>query len=166
MTGIEISYTVVFSLVLVAIGYIDYKYGIIPNRIVYPAAVAALLANIFLTDMGWVNCLIGGAVGIVACVLVWLMAYLSTRGGESSETIGGGDIKLLILVGLIIGYPMAVAVIIAGFIFGGLFGFIKAYYSKMRTGKGIKATARTETAPLAPFLAFLAICWLIIPVFV
>lgn len=162
ITGIGIGYTILFSGILILISWYDVKKGIIPNKFTYPAALAAILISIFLTS-NWKSCLLGGLAGIIASVLLWLMAYMSTRGNDTETmTIGMGDVKLLILIGLVVGWPLVVAVILAGFIFAGLYGGIRAYYTRMRTGKGFKAVAQTETAPLAPFLSLLSVAGLVI----
>jgi prepilin signal peptidase PulO-like enzyme (type II secretory pathway) len=164
ITGI--AYAVIFSGLLGLISWYDIKRGIIPNKFTYPAALAAILINVFLTG-NWKACLLGGAVGLGASVLLWLMAYLSTRGNETETmTIGMGDVKLLILIGLIVGWPLVVAVILSGFIFAGLYGGIKAYYTRMKTGESFKSVAKTETAPLAPFLSLLSVAGLIIGMFI
>lgn len=166
ITGIGIGYTILFSGILILISWYDVKKGIIPNKFTYPAALAAILISIFLTS-NWKSCLLGGGIGIVASVLLWLMAYMSTRGADEEITvIGMGDVKLLILIGLVVGWPLVVAVILAGFVFAGLYGGIKAYYTRMKTGKSFKSVAKTETAPLAPFLSLLSIAGLIIGLFI
>lgn len=82
----------VYITLLVAIMVIDYKYHIIPNRLVYPGIVAALALSWL--GIGWLSSIIGGAIFLIP-MLVFGRFFKA----------GAGDIKLSLLIGLMIGYP-------------------------------------------------------------
>lgn len=86
----------VYITLLVMLCVIDYKYHIIPNMIIYPGIFMVLTLSYFW--IGIVPSLIGGAVVFVIMVLPLLFKI----------KVGMGDIKLGLLVGLMIGYPLVV----------------------------------------------------------
>ncbi len=109
-----------FGLVLLLIFSYDLRYSLIPNVVVIPAIVTALALlgaqavlfytgspiNLMLFSSNPLDYLIGGAVGGG----FFLLLSLLSRG----RWIGGGDLKLGLLLGLLLGWPyVAVALIVA-----------------------------------------------------
>jgi leader peptidase (prepilin peptidase)/N-methyltransferase len=87
-----------FLAVLLAVSLIDLRHQVIPNRIVYPSAVVAMVMVMTLDLMGhgldWVHGLIGlGAFGGGLLIV----ALISPKG------MGFGDVKLAGLIGLVLG---------------------------------------------------------------
>ena len=102
---------IIFSIsVLLALGYIDFKRRIIPNKIVYPAVLITILLNIFSADITLVNSLIGGGCLAVFFILSALIL----------KNIGMGDIKLALLMGLMTGFPEGIIALFSGIFVGGL----------------------------------------------
>ncbi|MDD4873660.1 MAG: prepilin peptidase [Dehalococcoidales bacterium] len=118
-----------FSLFLV-IFFIDIERRLILNKIIYPGAITALIISIFLpylnfapaiaisehfADLGWatgiVGSLLGGAVGFGIFVLIALVS----RGG-----MGEGDVKMVGIIGLIVGFPLIFVAILMAIVIGGL----------------------------------------------
>ncbi len=112
-----------FGLVLLLLFAYDLRHQLIPNVVVLPAIVAALAviaAQFILHQTGQslqltlgpvepLNYLIGGAVGGG----FFLLMSLLSRGAW----VGGGDIKLGLLLGLLLGWPyVLVALVLAYFI--------------------------------------------------
>ena len=95
-----------FGAVFVLLAAHDIVYRVIPNRVVYPAGLLALALSWAWEGRGPVDALIGGAVAFAGlAVLRWL-----TRGG-----LGGGDLKMAGVVGLVVGYsnlPLAASVMV------------------------------------------------------
>ena len=86
--------------VLGFLGYLDHVTHLVRNRhnlVVFALALSALLAVGLVDDGGWLRAGIGAACGVWTLVLMVVMAI--TPGGS----IGGGDLKLLPSVALIIG---------------------------------------------------------------
>lgn len=113
---INIYYLFIFSLFLVIAAY-DFKWRIIPDKVVYPAIAVALVYNIFPLDKGglWGVLLTAS----VAFLFFFLIFYLS-RG----KAMGLGDAKLAFLIGLFLSSPLAIIAFILAFIIGAVFGII------------------------------------------
>jgi leader peptidase (prepilin peptidase)/N-methyltransferase len=90
----------------------DLQTGRVPNRLVVPAIAAgfAVVASVAIvrTDA---SLLLRAVVGAVVLVVPWLVLALATEG----RAVGGGDIKLAALVGLLTAVvdPLAVEVTLA-----------------------------------------------------
>ena len=126
---------VVFVLGLTAIGAIDLKHRVIPNRIVIPltAVVLALQCAFFSgRALEWL------AAGVGAALLLLIPAFF--RPGS----VGMGDVKLAFLLGVGLGREVITALFL-----GSLATVPVALWILARRGLG----ARRETIPLGPFLA-------------
>ena len=127
----------VFCIVLVAISAIDVEHRIVPNRIVIPAAAAALIAQLVRApSIEWPLAALGAA------LFLFVAAVAYPRG------MGMGDVKLALLLGAFLGRYVAV-----GMMVGLLAAVIPAV--ALLAIKG--SSARKLTMPFAPFLAFGAI---------
>lgn len=89
-----------FGGVLVRLAVTDLQRGVIPNRIVVPSILAALIAATLLGDER--SHLSGGSVALVVMLLIELV---------SRDGLGGGDVKMAGLAGVVVGYP---AILFAG----------------------------------------------------
>ena len=100
--------TIIFFLTLIT--FTDFEQYTIFNKMLLPFAILGILAavhlNLPLTDR-ILSAVIGGGIFL-------LMAFLSNGG------IGGGDVKLVFVLGLWLGSKMLINVIFAASIFGGL----------------------------------------------
>lgn len=152
MQIIDLIYVILFSLIMAAIGYIDYKKNIIPNIIVFPAIVAAVIFS-FLNSLGWQNCLLGGAIGIGYCVLFWMLSYILHK-----SILSTGDYKLLFLIGLITGWPIALLLIGIAFFITGFYIQMKYMYVNLGRKPEKRKAVSVEGGP--PF-ALITIGWLI-----
>ena len=95
-------------LVLVAI--IDLKYRLVLNVMVGPAAALTLLIRYLSPGTNMLVVLLGGAFGFAIFALAALV-----RPGE----LGGGDVKLATLIGLVFGFPNALWALMIGIFVGG-----------------------------------------------
>jgi prepilin signal peptidase PulO-like enzyme (type II secretory pathway) len=94
---------------LVAI--IDLRYRLVLNVMVYPAMVVALLLRLVLPGSSAGTALAGGAIGLAP----FLLTALLRPGG-----LGGGDVKLATLIGLILGFPNVLWALALGILAGGI----------------------------------------------
>jgi len=109
-------YIFIFSAFLVIAVY-DFKWKIIPDRVVYPAIAIALIYNIFLPDKGelW-----GVLLTATAAFLFFFSIYFFSGG----KAMGMGDAKLAILIGLFLSPVVALTAFTWAFVIGAIFGII------------------------------------------
>lgn len=95
---------------LIALAVYDIRWMLLPNRMVYPMtlfwAASVLLRAIFFG--GGINLIVGSITGLIICGgLFWVLFQLS-----DGSWIGGGDVKLGFLLGMIAGSAMPAFLII------------------------------------------------------
>jgi leader peptidase (prepilin peptidase)/N-methyltransferase len=122
-----------FTAILVAVAGIDLEHHIIPNRIVVPAAVWAVMAAVVIGVSHLPELLLAGAGAFLALLLVAL-AY---PGG-----MGMGDVKLAGVMGLYLGLSVVP-------------GLLAAFLAGSLVGLGLVAATgnRKLGVPFGPFLA-------------
>ena len=128
----------VFLFTLIWLGIADVRTGLLVNRIVLPLGVLGLLWQLFHVcqlDAEWVTVLAGAAAGGGS---LWLLRRV-TRGG-----LGGGDVKLGLVMGIWLGCPGIFIALLAAFVLG---GFVAAGLLL-----GRRCTGR-DALPFGPFLA-------------
>jgi leader peptidase (prepilin peptidase)/N-methyltransferase len=106
---------VLYIIILIIIAVIDFRKGIIPNGIVYPAVIAVILLNLVSAGTSSIMTLIGG----VSLAGFFLIASLLLK------NIGMGDIKLALLIGLMAGFPEGIIAIFSGIFIGGLVAIVR-----------------------------------------
>jgi leader peptidase (prepilin peptidase)/N-methyltransferase len=129
---------------LVAITFIDLEFQIIPDRITLAGIPIGLVAGFFLLPdpfmradlLGYKSSLIGMIAG---GGLFYLVAVLS-RGG-----MGGGDIKMMAMVGAVMGWKSVLLTTFLGSLTGSLIGVFLMVF---------KGRGRKTKIPFGPFLAF------------
>ena len=124
-----------FAAVLIAIAAIDLEHRIIPNRILVPAGVFAIVAAAIVRPGDLPELLIAGAAAFAAL----LLAALAYPAG-----MGMGDVKLAGVMGLYLGLSVIPALLVA-FAAGSVVGI----GILVRHGAG----ARKRGVPFGPFLA-------------
>jgi leader peptidase (prepilin peptidase) / N-methyltransferase len=125
-----------FVAALVAITVIDLEHQIIPNRIVAPLALAAVVLTAIFEPHRLPEHLIAGA----AAGGFLLVAVLAYPGG-----MGMGDVKLAAVMGLVLGRAVAPAMLVA-LISGTVVGAV------VMARKGVREGRKTRI-PFGPFLA-------------
>jgi prepilin signal peptidase PulO-like enzyme (type II secretory pathway) len=93
------------------IAIIDLKYRLVLNVLIYPAAAVTLLLHSVPPGRDTLTALLGGAIGLSPFLLVALV-----RPGD----MGGGDVKLAALIGLMVGFPQVLWPISLGILAGGI----------------------------------------------
>lgn len=133
----------------------DLEAKLIPNRILLPAALAMAAVGVLygpavpgIAGWTWSNGLVGGLIGFgVFGVLGMIGVALLGEGA-----LGAGDVKLAAYIGLVVGYPWAVAALILAMLFGGVGGFLV-----LLVRRGSLKTA----IPYGPFLVLGALATMI-----
>lgn len=138
----------VFVSSLIVITFIDLDFQIIPDSITLAGIPAGLAAGSFLlpdpflraAPLGYKASLIGAATGFF---FYYLIAYLSLR-LLKKEGMGGGDIKLMAMVGGFLGWKSVILTTFLGSFLGSVIGVFLMIFK----GKG-----RGTLIPFGPFLA-------------
>jgi leader peptidase (prepilin peptidase)/N-methyltransferase len=138
----------VFTAALVVITCIDLQHQIIPDCISLPGIPLGFLCSFFLPWITWIDSLLGILIGGGVLYVFALGYYLLKK----KEGMGGGDIKMLAMIGAFLGWQGALATLILASIAGSLIGILLIVVK----GKNFK-----YAVPFGPFLALGAFCALI-----
>ncbi len=146
-----ISLTAVINLVFIAslltITCIDLDHYLIPDVITLPGIPAGILASFFLPAMTVRDSILGTLLGGgILLAIAWAYEQIAHR-----EGMGGGDIKLLAMIGAFIGWK---GVLMTLFV-GALVGTAAGGAVMLRTGSSMKLKI-----PFGPFLAIGALTYL------
>ena len=133
-------YAILFSALLVVAGT-DLTHKIIPNVVTLPGIALGLLGAATVLPVGMVNALLGIVVGGgILWALAWASPYVFGK-----EGMGGGDIKLLAMIGAFLGWKPALLTIMIGSLTGSIIGIGLIALQFIR---------RDEYIPFGPFLVF------------
>lgn len=136
----------IFCAALVVIIFIDIHHQIIPDVISLPGIILGFLCSFVIASVTWQSSLIGLLVGggvLYAIALIYFML-------RKIDGMGGGDIKLLAMIGAWLGWQSLPFVIFASSLTGSVAGIIAMFYQK----KG----GRTRI-PFGPFLSLAALTY-------
>jgi len=132
-------YAALFSALLV-VAVIDLEHQIIPNVVTLPGIPLGLLCASTILPVGFPNSVIGGLLGGgLLWGLAWASPYLFGK-----EGMGGGDIKLLTMIGAFLGWKPTLLTILIGAVVGSAVGL---------TMMALKLLRRNQYVPFGPFLA-------------
>lgn len=137
-------YYFLFVAALIVITVIDLHHQIIPDVISLPGIVIGVLGSLIIPQITFWASLIGmlsggGSLFLVATVYQWLF---------KREGMGGGDVKLLAMIGAFLGWKAVILTIL----FSSLFGSIIGITVMLIKGKDFK-----YAIPFGPFLALGAV---------
>jgi leader peptidase (prepilin peptidase)/N-methyltransferase len=136
-----------FCSAMVVITFIDLEHQIIPDVISLPGIIAGFIFSFFIPQLGWLNSLIGIVAGGGSLWLVAAGYELITK----KEGMGGGDIKLLAMMGAFFGWKAIPFIIFTSSLIGSVIGVTIMLVQKKDSKLAI---------PFGPFLAFGAILYI------
>lgn len=137
-----------FAALLVVIAFIDIDHQIIPDVISLPGILLGFLSSFIIPWMTWVDSLLGLLLGGGSLYLVALVYQLLAK----KEGMGGGDIKLLAMIGAFLGWKAVLPVIFFSSVFGTVVG-LPLVLVKKADGK--------LAIPFGPFLSIGALVYLL-----
>lgn len=137
----------IFCSALVVITFIDIEHQIIPDEISLSGIVVGFILSFFLEGHSWLNSLLGILLGGGSLLLV---AYLYQR-LTGKDGMGGGDIKLLAMMGAFLGWKAVPFIIFASSLVGSLIGVSIMLLQKKDSKLAI---------PFGPYLAFGAVLYI------
>jgi leader peptidase (prepilin peptidase)/N-methyltransferase len=136
-----------FIAALLVITFIDLDHQIIPDVISLPGIVFFFLAGRLIPGPSWIASLGGILVG-GGSLLAIILAYAWITGGEG---MGGGDVKLLAMIGALLAWQGVLFTIFFSSVLGTLVGLPIAW----RSGRRLKAKL-----PFGPFLSLGAVAYI------
>ncbi|BCO10316.1 type 4 prepilin-like proteins leader peptide-processing enzyme [Desulfolithobacter dissulfuricans] len=145
--GFDFAYYFVFLAALLVIIFIDIHHQIIPDVISLPGIILGFCGSFFADNVSWTQSGLGILLGGGLLYGVALGYYLLTR----REGMGGGDIKLLAMIGAFLGWQSLLSVVFISSFTGSIIGIA----AMVRQGKG----GQTRI-PFGPFLAVAAMTYL------
>lgn len=132
---LELVVALLFVSLLVIITVSDIAYMLIPNKILWPFGVGLLLLRFVSPLAPWWDSLLGAVVGFGVLLLIGILS----KGG-----MGGGDIKLFFVIGLVLGtIQTLLTLVLAAFI-----GTVVGLFILRRLGKD-----RKTPIPFGPSIA-------------
>lgn len=136
-----------FSTALIVITFIDFDHQLIPDVISLPGIVAGVVFSLVSPELSVWNSLIGLGTG-AGVLLAVAFAYRALTGREG---MGGGDVKLLAMIGAFLGWRAVPLTLFVASCVGSVVGV-----STM-----VRRHANTQLAlPFGPFLSVGALCYL------
>lgn len=144
--GFSLNYLFYFSFVsaLIIITVIDLYHQIIPDVISLPGIGVGLLGAFLIPEINFLNALKGGILGGGSLFLLATLYQLLFK----REGMGGGDIKLLAMIGAFLGWKAVILTILISSLIGSIMGIFIIIFK----GKDFK-----YAIPFGPFLAFGAV---------
>lgn len=133
----------IFASALVVLFVTDLDCRILPNEITLGGAAAGVAAAFFLPP-GLLSSLLGLAMG---GGVLWATGTLYER-VRGVEGMGMGDVKMLGMIGAVLGWPLMLLTLVLSSLAGGLFGAVLL---------ALRADARTTALPFGTFLAAAAL---------
>lgn len=131
---------------LIVIFVYDLKHYIIPDKIIYPAIIIALLYNLILNTKYFILNAFPAALGAAGFFLLIVLI-------SGGRWMGIGDVKLAFLMGLLLSFPNILVALFLAFFSGAIIGL-----GLIISGK---KTLKSEV-PFGPFLVtgtFIALFW-------
>ena len=145
----------IFSLLILALilaSFIDWEHYLIPDLVVYPGIVLGLLFNLIFPELAFSNDSLYALKESFLGVLVGGgFLYLTALAGEivmKKEAMGGGDVKLLAMIGAFLGWRSVLLAIFFGSIIGSVVSLALI---------GLKIKKRTDYIPFGPYLSLGAV---------
>ena len=132
---------------LLVIIFIDMHHQIIPDAITLPCIAIGFIGSFFHSLVTWQQSALGILLGGGILYAIALAYYLLAK----RDGMGGGDIKLLAMIGAFLGWQSLLFIIFAASLLGSIIG-IAAMLKQKKGGR--------TRIPFGPFLSIAALCWL------
>ncbi len=137
----------IFTAVLIVITFIDLDHQIIPDVITLPGIPIFFLLAVFVVQVPWMEAAIGLFVGGGVLLAIALGYEFITK----REGMGGGDIKLLAMIGGFLGWKSLIFVLLFSSLLGAVIGVALML---------IKKEDAKYAVPFGPFLSAAAVAYL------
>jgi leader peptidase (prepilin peptidase)/N-methyltransferase len=167
-----------FAAALIAITFIDLDIQIVPNSITFPFMALGLISAALLPDVPFLEAVVGLILGYGVIVGI-SAAYKALRGADG---MGGGDAKLLGMIGAWLGYRSFLFLILAGSLQGLLMAALLGVLRRLGLNVGLYDASNLDdddesaalpkagedqalgqlALPFGPYLALAALEWILV----
>jgi leader peptidase (prepilin peptidase) / N-methyltransferase len=137
----------IFTSVLIVITFIDIDHQIIPDVLTLPGIPIFFLLAVFVLKVPWLEALIGLLIGGGVLLAIAFVYELLTK----REGMGGGDIKLLAMIGGFLGWKSLIFILLFSSLLGAIVGISAMIIKKQDTKYAV---------PFGPFLSAAAVAYL------
>lgn len=137
----------VFVCTLIIITFIDLKHQIIPDIITLPGIPLFFLFTFFFKDVSFLDSILGILIGGGSFYLIAIVYQFITK----REGIGGGDIKLMAMLGVFLGWKSLLFILLVSSLLGSIVGISMMIVH----GKDLK-----YAVPFGPFLSIAAVAYM------
>lgn len=146
--GFSYQYVVflLFTAALVTISFIDLHHQIIPDVLSLPGIVVGLAVSPLFSHLSWLDSVIGMIAGGGSLYLVAVIYHRLT----GKEGMGGGDVKLLAMIGAWMGWQSLPLIVLISSLIGAIIGATFL----LLAGKGLRVRI-----PFGPFLSLGALLY-------
>lgn len=138
-TPMDVAMTCLFAAVLLLVAIIDWEQRRVPNVMLLPALVVALVYAALSGD------LLPAVLGATLAGAIFLVLYALGRRLYGAEALGMGDVKLAGLIGAIAGLPLMFYALALGILLAGV------------AAAGLLLTRRARRGDTLPYGAFMAL---------
>lgn len=114
-----VAYLILFSICII-ISFIDLDTGTIPDVLTIPGIILGISLSLFTKYIPFIKSLIGFVVGAGVLLLVTILWKLLFK----KKAMGGGDIKLLGMMGAFVGPVYVLFILFTGSLLGVIFGLV------------------------------------------
>lgn len=104
-----------FATMFLTLTLTDLERHLLPNRIIYPCILIAIAFCWVWPETSELQILVGGAVAIGLAALMFAFSLLF-----GAEAFGLGDVKMIVLIGFVVGFPAVIFALFLGTIVAGL----------------------------------------------
>lgn len=137
----------IFTAVLITISFIDLDHQIIPDILSLPGIPIFFLLAVFVVRLPWIEAAIGLLVGGgILFAIAFVYESITKR-----EGMGGGDIKLLGMIGGFLGWKSLIFILLVSSLLGAIIGIAVMV---------IKKQDMKYAVPFGPFLSAAAVAYL------
>ena len=143
--GLELGMFLIYAGLLIIIFFIDLENQLVLDKVTYPGMAIAFVFSFFWPGvrtffffwpgLGVESALLGGFFGLLVMTFIFIISH----GG-----MGWGDVKMAVLIGLMVGFPLVIEALLLSWIVGGLVAVILLV---------LKIKGSKDRIPSATFLA-------------
>lgn len=137
----ELLVGLIFLSLLIIISVSDVLYKIVPDSVILFFLIILFISRLYVHPDGLLTYILGSLIGFL---FLYLIAYFGLKIFKK-PVLGGGDIKLYAIIGLVVGYKLVLMSLFLASFLGSIIGFSLMQF---------KIISKDDYIPFVPFIAF------------